>query len=148
VRSILGIFIALLLPAGCAPASARTSTTPDRKNTETSLSVQLDNGLKACVELATEEVESVRNVVVLGARMRMLQSLAACGCKTALLGYRVRLDDPWRSGVVGRFDTNNRPLLTDERVYLLLSTDAPLLQQARTANIQVSCGATDSVNQR
>jgi hypothetical protein len=81
----------------------------------------------------------VRNVVLLGTRLRMLQSLAACGCKTALLSYRVRLDDPWRSGVVGRFDTNNRPLLVDERVYLLLATDAPLLQQARTANISVTC---------
>jgi len=30
--------------------------------------------------------------------------------------YRVRLDDPSRSGIVGRFDTNQRPLLMDERV--------------------------------
>lgn len=132
----------VIVLAGCAPAVAGTVNAAT-VNTGSKLPVELDNGVKACVELATEEVESVRNVMVLGARMRMLQSLAACGCKTALLGYRVRLDDPWRSGVVGRFNTNNRPLGVDERVYLLLSTDAPLLQQAHTAKLSVSCITSD-----
>lgn len=136
-------FVFIVLLAGCAPGSPRTTTAAEGKSTggtaADQLSIHLDNKLSACVELATEEAESVRNVVLLNTRMRMLQTLAACGCKTALLGYRVRLDDPWRSGVVGRFNTNNRPLLVDERVYLLLATDAPLLQQARTASISVTC---------
>lgn len=70
--------------------------------------------------------------------MRMLQSLAVCGCKTALIGYRVRLDDPWRSGIVGRFSTNHRQLLVEEHVYVLLSTDASLLQQAQTASVTLT----------
>lgn len=141
-----------MLAASCAPGAPRTTPSAVGKSTggnaADQLPIQLDNELTACVELATEEVVSVRNVVVLGTRMRMLQSLAACGCKTALLGYRVRLDDPWRSGLVGRIDTNNRPLRVDEHVHLLLSTDAALLQQARTASISVSCKAADSGNKR
>lgn len=132
---------------GCVPTSTSTTTaaggTSSGGSATTQLPVKLDNSLSKCVEIAPEQVESVRNVVVLGARMRMLQSLAACGCKTALLGYRVRLDDPWRSGIVGRFDTNQRSQQTEEHVYLLLSTDAPLLQQAHTASVTVTCTTGD-----
>lgn len=133
------IYSISMLLAGCASSPAGAPRTAHAGTVAAPLSIQLDNSLSACAELVTEEPEHVRNVVMLRTRMRMLQSLAACGCKTALLGYRVRLDDPWRSGIVGRFDTNNRALGVDEQVYLLLSTDAPLLQQARTANISVSC---------
>jgi hypothetical protein len=132
-----------VLVSGCVAASARGPAAADAKSTGAiaadQLSVQFDNGLDACVLITPAKVETVRNVVVLGARMRMLQSIAACGCRTALLGYRVRLDDPWRSGVVGRFNTLNRPLSEEEQVYLLLATDAPLLQQARRASITVMC---------
>lgn len=91
--------------------------------------------------LRTVHIELVRNAVMLAARMQIRQNLAACGCKTALMEYRVRLDDPWHSGVIGRINTLNRPLAVEEQVYLLLATDAPLIQPVRTANLTMSCVA-------
>lgn len=101
--------------------------------------MEFDNAVADCVELRPEHVELVRNTVMLAARLKMRQSLAACGCKTALAGYRVQLDDPWHSGVIGRLNTLNRPLAVDEQVYLLLATDAPLIRPAHTARVTLSC---------
>ena len=130
-------YLLLGLLASCAPQAAQpiVSVPPAAR----ALKIQLSNELQACVSLAPGNVDTLRNVVLLGARMRMLQSLAACACTSALLSYRVSLDDPLRSGVVGRFNTLNRELGEDEQVYILLATDEALLRPARTANVAISC---------
>lgn len=133
----------LLLIAGCAGAQIQPSMQSVQPNLQ--LDVHVRNDLEECVQLTPRGLVFERNVVLLDVHLRMLRSLGECGCKSAALTYRVRRDEREHgtTDAVGRLNTLRPQLPLEEEAYVVLTTDALLLAQAKTATVDVTCTAPE-----
>ena len=133
-RTLLALFL-----ASCATAPAKVQ--PAAAHQELLLDVRFESDLEACVQLVPSGISAERNLLLLDVRFKLLQSIGECGCKSAVLGYRVRRNDSNHSSLdaTGRLNTLGRELVFEEQVYLVLATDATMLSKAKTATIDVTC---------
>lgn len=136
-------WLLLALVAGCCTTASGHGNSPVAPSPGPAAS--FNNDLAACVTFTPENTELVGNVVLLRARLRVQQSIGACGCKSSVLGYRVRRANrpPSNMDIVGRVNTLARQSRPEEDVRLVLATDASMLPPAQGATVQVTCTDPD-----
>lgn len=130
----------------CACATAGVGPSVSAANETTTASVHFLNDLDGCVKLTAGDVEKVHNLLLVSTQLQVLQSIGECGCKSAVMSYRARLNGRPASSadIIGRINTLVRQTPdAAEAVYLVLASDAALAPRTESVSVDVTCAAPD-----
>jgi hypothetical protein len=133
---VMLIWAPLLFPLLTACAHAQEASIV--RNAETTPKVV--NQLSKCISLEIGRVEKLRNLIVVPAELRVLAAVGTCGCKSAIVTYRVVSGAARAAPLKSLGSLNTLPRTgTALPIYLVLSTDDVLPWDPHATTISLSC---------
>ena len=129
---------ALTLSTSAYPGAAQQAPARAQPN------IVLNNQLQSCLAIRVSPSEKARNLVLIPATLHVARPVGECGCKSAVINYRVSFEHPNASPLMfeGRLNTIDR-IGKDDSIYLVATSDQTIVGDLPVKRVTVSCKSAE-----